>query len=75
MLMLDTVFQGLPQWTQPEWLAAREGVERDGHDQRLFDRLLKKFLKLVDNHIREILAGMITKNIGTHIVELHRIRH
>jgi hypothetical protein len=50
----DDVADGVAESAQTERLADDEGVHRDREDQRVFSRLLRHLVELVDHHLGEL---------------------
>src|SRR5215472_1845559 len=56
--MAQDVANGVAESAQAERLADDEGMHRNRKDQRVFARLVQHLVKLVDNHLGELAAGV-----------------
>jgi hypothetical protein len=68
--VLSTVLERLAQWRETERLAHHEGMQRNGHHQRLLFALLDHFVETVDDHVAEVARGAVAVDDRGGIVEL-----
>ena len=71
--MVDDVAQRFSEQTEPERLAHRHRMQRDGAHQRLIDALLDHLVELIDDHVREIARALLAKEERDGVVDFERV--